>query len=328
MSRSVLGLDFGSSTLKAAVCEGGKVVRLIEEPMPEQLVQNGVVTSGEAMAAFLKGVLKQNRVSVKRVAVILPASQVFVQISELPAMTEAQLKLNLPYEFRDYFPENREKYFYDYALIRMEKDEAGKPLSMRLLTAAVSKELIHHYENLCRWAGLKLITAIPVEMAYTNLLRLGGGNPQGNYCFIDCGHRGFRIHFFSNGSFETARVGEVGGSSIDELLAEQLDTDIHIARVRKEANLNGELESDAVHGRFQEILLEVQRAINFYHFSNPDLQLEAGFLCGGCSRVNYIRQTLQDLTQVPMHPIQELLGQTPDPDKAASCAAAIGAAVQ
>ncbi len=328
MSRSVLGLDFGSSTLKAAVWDGTTVSQMVEEPMPEQLVRGGVITSADAMAAFLKGVLKKHRIRVRRAAVILPASQVFVQVSELPAMTQEQLRLNLPYEFRDFISENRGNYFYDYALIDTRKNEAGEVASMRMVTAAVSKELIRTYDNLCRWAGLKLVTAIPVEMAYANLLRIGQKEPGRDQCIIDCGHRGFRIYFYRGETFETARVGELGGAGIDELLADLLETDVHIAHVRKETNLQGELDSEEVRGRFQDILREVQRAINFYHFSNPDRQLAIGYLCGGSSRLDYIRQQLQDLTQLELHPITDLLGEELDDDMAVVCAAAVGAAAQ
>ena len=117
MSRSILGIDFGSAALKLAVWNGEKITRLVEEPMPEQMLRDGVVTSPEAMADFVKRVLKEQRISIRRAAVLLPASRVFVQISELPLMTQSQLKLNLPYEFRDFISENRENYFYDYAVL-------------------------------------------------------------------------------------------------------------------------------------------------------------------------------------------------------------------
>jgi len=329
MSRSIIGLDFGSCALKAAVWDGGKITRMLEEPMPDQMVRGGSVTSAEAMADFLKRVLKENRISVRRAAVLLPASQVFVQLCELPAMTQNQLKLNLPYEFRDFIPENRDNYFYDYALIEMRKDEAGTPKTMRLLAAAVSKELVQSYANLCRWAGLKLVTAIPVEMAYTNLLRRY--NPQTGpqeICIVDCGHTGQRVYFYSRNTFETAREGEQGGAGIDETLADLLGADIHIAHVRKEANAQEELAMPQVRSYLQETLRDAQRAVNFYHFSNPDRQLEMGYYCGGGSRIPFLQEELEGVTELRMRPITELLGETPDPEKAVSCAGAIGAAIQ
>ncbi len=297
--------------------------------MPDQMVRGGVVTSPEAMADFLKRVLRQNRISVRRAAVLLPASQVFVQISELPAMTQSQLKLNLPYEFRDFISENRENYFYDYAVLDTKKDVDGTPKTMRLLAAAVNKDLVHNYANLCRWAGLKLVTAIPPEMAYTNLLRrfIPEEGPH-EVCIVDCGHVGQRVYFYSHNNFETVREGEQGGAGIDTALADLLDTDIHIAHVRKEANAQEELAMPQVRSYIQETLRDAQRAVNFYHFSNPDRQLEMGYFCGGSSRVPFMQEELESVTELKMCPITDLLGEIPDPEKAVCCAAAIGAAIQ
>ncbi len=329
MGRSVIGLDFGSSSLKAAVFDGGKITRLLEEPMPEQLVRGGVVTSPEAMAGFLKKVLKKNRISARRTAVILPASQVFVKLSLLPAMTQSQLELNLPYEFRDFIAENRENYFYDYAVLETGADEAGALKTMRLLSAAVRKDVVENYFNLCRWAGLKLVTAIPVEMAYTNLLRrfCPAGGPR-EVCIVDCGHVGQRVYFYSGHNFETARTEDQGGAEIDRLLSGLLDNDIHIAHVRKEANAQQELELPQVRALVQDTLRDIQQAVNFYHFSNPDHRLEMGYFCGGGSRLPFLREELENLTGLEMRPITELLGDSSDPGKAVCCAAAIGAAIQ
>lgn len=329
MSRSIIGLDFGSCALKAAVWDGRKITKLVEEPMPDQMVRGGVVTSPEAMADFLKRVLKENRISVRRAAVLLPASRVFVQISELPAMTQNQLKLNLPYEFRDFISENRENYFYDYAVMDTQTDEAGTPKTMRLLAAAASKETVRDYYNLCRWAGLKLVTAIPAEMAYTNLLRRFApkDGPQ-EVCIVDCGHVGHRVFFYSHDQFETVRAGEQGGAGLDAALADLLDTDIHIAHVRKEANVQQELDMPQVRDYLQETLRDAQRAVNFYHFSNPDRQLEVGYFCGGSSRIPFLQEELESVTELRMRPITELLGEICDPEKAVCCAGAIGAAIQ
>lgn len=329
MSRSVIGLDFGSCALKAAVWDGGKLTGLVEEPMPDQMVMDGVITSPEAKADYLKRVLKENRIHVRRAAVLLPASQVFVQICELPLMSQNQLKLNLPYEFRDFISENRENYFYDYAVTGITEGAEGAPGTMRLLAAAVSRELVHNYANMCRWAGLKLVTAIPAEMAYTNLLRrfIPKDGPK-EICIVDCGHVGQRVFFYSGSNFVTVREGEQGGVGIDAALADLLDTDIHIAHVRKELNAQGELDMPQVRSYLQETLRDAQRAVNFYHFSNPDRQLEMGYYCGGSSRMPFFREELEGVTELRMRPITDLLKDVPDPEKAVCCAAAIGAAIQ
>lgn len=325
MGRSTIGLDFGSRTLKAAVFDGGSVTRLLEEPVPEHLVRSGVITEPEAMGEFLRALLKERRIPARRGAVILPASQVFVQLCQLPVMTRAQLEWNLPYEFRDFISEDRENYFYDYAVIETAAGESGGE-TMRLLAAAASKKLIADYRELFRQAGLKLVTAIPVEMAYANLLRAApAGSSSRETCIVDCGYTGHRVYFYSGGSFETAQIGDLGGAELDQMLSGLLGVDAP-ALYDREAKLR-EMPPQ-VRGLARETLRDVQRAVNFYLFSHPERRLEAGYYCGGGSRRYFLREELSNATGLPMRPITELLGSVPDREKALCCAAAIGAAIQ
>ena len=46
----------------------------------------------------------------------------------VPAMTEEELGLNLPFEFRDYIADDKDKYSFDYAVLGMQRDAAGNPV--------------------------------------------------------------------------------------------------------------------------------------------------------------------------------------------------------
>lgn len=332
MRRAVVGIDIGSSNLKLALYNGKRVVRLAEEPMPEQLVRNGIVISPEAMAEFLKESLKKNRISAKYAAVILPFAQTFVHQVELPPMTTSELKLNLPYEFRDFITEDKDKYFYDYALLDMRKNEEGEPVRMCLLAAAVGKEVIRQYRDLCRWAGLKLLTAIPVEAAYLNLIRrLEETDPSQagmERCIIDLGHTGCRAYFFSGQSLEASRQGEIGGHEVDEILASELHVDVHIARSCKESNLQGELELPAVRESFQEMARGIQRAVNFYNYNNRERELTHAWLCGGGSRALPLRAEIQEMLDIDIDSAEHLTDVSEDRERITTCIAAIGAVMQ
>lgn len=332
MSQTILGVDFGSSALKLALWDGEKVLRLVEEPMPDRLVRSGSVVSAEAMAAFLRTTLKKHKLAVKRAGVILPASQVFLQRSELPPMTEAQLKLNLPYEFRDFITEDRDRYFYDYAVLNVQKDENDEPVKLELLAAAVPKELIRQYEDMFRWAGLKLKIAVPAEVAYGNLLRRYEKNhPEEagiTRCIVDFGHTGCRTFFYGGSAFETLREGDRGGAAIDDLLAELLHADPHIARAYKESNQQGELELPEVRAAVQDILREIQRTVNFYSYNNPDKDLRRMWIGGGGSRIPHLAGEIQELVGIQPIPVSGLVASPEEPSLVNTCAAAIGAVMQ
>lgn len=338
VSRAILGIDIGSNALKIASYDGRKTSRLVEEPMPDQLVRGGNIVSAEAMSAFLKETLKKYKLFVKQAAVILPASQVFVQQVELPFMTEAQLRLNLPYEFRDFITEEKDKYVYDYALIEMVKNEEGENVKMRLLASAVGKEVIREYRDLCRFAGLKLVAAVPYEVAYRNLLRrIVKARPEEadyEHCLIDLGHTGYRMYFFHGAVFEAVRTGDRGGAAVDEMLSGILNVDIHIAHAHKESDREGELEQPQVVDYFQGLGREIQRAVNFYSYNNPDKELKGIWVCGGGSRVAELTQEISELLDLTVHQADELADlfveqkeEQEEKERTKTCAAAIGAAL-
>ena len=72
----------------------------------------------DAMADFLRQTAKSNGIPLTHAALVLPSTEVFTRELVMPAMTEQQLLYNLPYEFRDYLTEEKNKYFFDYSMRR------------------------------------------------------------------------------------------------------------------------------------------------------------------------------------------------------------------
>lgn len=109
MGKMRIGFDIGEQLLKIACCSGGKIVGLYEEPLPDHAVSQGRIVSPEAMSQFLKETAKKYKIGKGDCRVILPETQVFLRRITAPRMTISQLKLNLPYEFKDYISKEKEK---------------------------------------------------------------------------------------------------------------------------------------------------------------------------------------------------------------------------
>lgn len=331
MAKRILGIDIGSSTLKLALCEGNKILRMAEEHMPDNLVSDGRIISPEAMADFLKTAIKKNKLRNRLCAVILPAAQVFVRQTELPLMSEDQLRLNLPYEFRDYISDERDKYFYDYYVVNVENDAEGEPAKLELVAAAARKELIASYNSICRWAGMKLVSAIPMEMALVNLIRRSASSSEGELgeqCFIDLGHTGTRIYFFQGERFDAVRTADRGGAAADGALAEAMNVDVHIAQSHKEATVEDEPARQALFEVYREIATDIMRAVNFYNYNNHENELNHGWVCGGGSHAVPLCSEIQDTLHFQLLPISGMIPGSPDELLSSTCFAAIGAAIQ
>lgn len=214
MGKTCTGVDIGESSIKLAVCEGDAVKKVVVESLPEGLVVDGRIVSRDAMADFIKSLAKSAGGISKDVALVLPAADNLVRRLTLPAMTEKELKLNLPYEFRDYIAQGKDRYLYDYAVLSMNEAPDGTPETMDLLAVASPRQTIADFAELFRRAGLRLRVALPEQAAFQNLIRK---NPIAfqNCCVIDFSYRATKLHFFLDGMYDVARSIEIGGMDID-----------------------------------------------------------------------------------------------------------------
>ena len=170
MAKLYTGIDIGSERLKMAVCGDQGVVSVAIEEVPESLVKDGRVTSFETMAEVIRDAARKNKINAKDCALALHSRDVFTRRITVPAMTEEELGLNLPFEFRDYIADDKDKYSFDYAVLGMQRDAAGNPVEMDILAAAAPTETIEAYRTMLRRAGFNLKMAAPDIMAYANII--------------------------------------------------------------------------------------------------------------------------------------------------------------
>lgn len=332
MAKTYVGIDIGTCQLKLAVCNGGQIRRTVVEPMPDNLVREGRIVSLEAMAEFIKKTASKARISTRSSAIVLPSSLVFTRTMNVPVMTKTELQLNLPYEFRDFITQDKDKYFYDYAVMDTMKNEAGEPEELELIAAATLKETIADYTEMCRRAGFKLLTAIPEELAYMNIIRSyeekNGGDGTYEYCFIDLGHATTRLHIFKGIKHKASRVVEFGVQMLDAAIADQLNIDEHIAKLHKHASGSEELMSEACMNIYATIAIEVMRALNFHRFNSPDSNVKDVFLCGGGARIEPLVSQIAADIDLPIHKIDDLLPGAGEDEDAAVCQLAVGVTLQ
>ena len=309
-SSASIGIDIGSSDIKFALCSGGSLKRLAIEPLPDNLLREGRIVSTEAMSIFLREAVKKHRITGRRCAVVLPGAVAFSKTVTMPVMSVEQLQLNLPYEFRDYISLEKDKYFYDYALLEPISEKADSSAQMHLMAAATLKSTIADYSAMLQRAGLKLTSAAPEECAYMSLLRRyqeANHIPPQEYCIIDLGHSATKVHIFSGHRFEVTRVIDYGGAMMDSLLSENMNIDAHIAKNYRLTNYDNLLESEVLLNLYRSVAIEIMRAVNFYGFNNPTSQLKNAYLSGGGALNPFLVEQIRNETSLELHEVTELL---------------------
>ncbi|MEG2138431.1 MAG: pilus assembly protein PilM [Oscillospiraceae bacterium] len=331
MSSTKLGFDIGAYSLKMAQCGKLGAQRTAVAALPDNLVQDGRILSYEAMTDFIKKAVRQNKLGGRRKAcVVLPAGIAFLRRVTMPAMSEEQLQFNLPYEFRDYAEQGKDRFFYDYTVLNTVRDESKTVTELELLAAAVPKEIIAEYRDMFRRAGLKLVCAIPAECAYANLLRehlkLSGGDNKAGRCIINLEHSATHVCIFAGDHFETSRAIDIGGVDIDRAIAAACNVDEHLAHTYRESNHENVQNLPAVQDVYGEISVEIMKALNFYSFNNGGNSLEHIYYCGDVAEIKPLVEAITAAVGVELHSVDELMPIAPNVEAAevALCSLAVG----
>ena len=324
MAHRMIGVEIGSNTLKMAVSVGGVIRQMAVEKMPEDLVREGRPISANAMVDFLKTMMKRNGIRGGNCSLVLPSQLVIANHITMPLMSESELALNLPFEFRDFVGKDGAKYDYDYSVL------AVKDNVMELYAAAVRKDIVEEYYNIFKKAGMTLKIATPAEMAWTNLLATCA-NPPKKLCIVDVGHNTTRVNIFVDGNFVMGKDIEMAGSMLDETIAAEQKVDAYVARTRKEANMNKVQTEDFLSDAYQTLAIEVMKTLNYYTYTDNTEggQLAHLYYCGGSSVIEPLRTALLKTTSMTMHHIYRLVNMDDTvSDMALYCALAAGAAIQ
>ena len=145
----IVGFDIGESSVKLVYFAGADLKKAVTAELPDNMVSGSRILSMDAMADFLRQTAKSNGIPLTHAALVLPSTEVFTRELVMPAMTEQQLLYNLPYEFRDYLTEEKNKYFFDYSMREVLRDESGQPTEMNLLACATLKTLKLNFNSCC-----------------------------------------------------------------------------------------------------------------------------------------------------------------------------------
>ena len=327
MSENLIAFDIGESQIKLVWYAGGMRKKAVSVSMPDNLVANGEIISMDAMADYLKDVSKANGIPRAKAALILPDSLVFTRNVSVPAMTDAQLSYNLPYEFKDYLNQEKSEYYFDYAVQELVKNDQDAVSEMKLFACATLKKTIADYRDMFRRAGFHLKSAIPEEAAYTALLeeRREEGTDT---CFVDIGYSAIRMQFFRGASFMTKRTVNLGMCDLVLSISEAHGVDSHMAYEYMLKNYEDSLNAPASQTLYRSMAVEIMKAVNFYNYNNREQMLSRIYLCGGGAALEQIRNAIAEMSDIEIRSAAELLPEDTAMEEPWIFVKAIGCALQ
>jgi type IV pilus assembly protein PilM len=301
-ARSVVGLDIGSSAVKAVelkpVGKGFKVVAFASEPIPPDSIVDGAIIDGAGVADAIRRLFENKAFKSKDVAASLSGNAVIVKKITLPVMTEAEVADSIYWEAEQYIPYDIQDVNLDYQVLDAGTGPDSKG-TMEVLLVAAKKEKIADYTGVISQAGRTPVVVDVDAFALQNAYEVNYGLDAGGVVvLLNAGASAININILSGGQSLFTRDISVGGNSYTEAVQKELNLPSEAAEQLKKGQpvdgANFEEVRPVLHAVTENVLLEIQKTFDFFKASAASDRIDRIYLSGGASRVDGFAQALEE----------------------------------
>jgi type IV pilus assembly protein PilM len=344
-SKSVVGLDIGSSAVKAVELKASgktfKVVAFAMEAVPPDSIVDGAIIDGAAVAEAIRRVFENKAFKTKEVAASLSGNAVIVKKISLPVMTEAELAESIYWEAEQYIPFDIQDVNLDYQILDAGTGENSKG-TMEVLLVAAKKEKIADYTGVISQAGRVPVIVDVDAFALQNAYEVNYGlEPDVVVVLLNAGASAININILTGDQSTFTRDISIGGNSYTEAVQKELNLPFDSAeQLKRGLPVDGVSLDDVtpvLHAMTENVLLEIQKTFDFFKATASSDRIDRIVLSGGASRVNGFEQALQERFNTPVEvfdPFKKIsfdpakLGITDLDDVSPTAAVAVGLALR
>ena len=319
-SKSIVGLDVGSSSVKAVeLTRKGKGDSFelnhlgIAKVAPEAIVQGAFLNSG-AITNAIREAIENAKIKTKNVAAAVSGHSVIVKKVSLPVMTREELDEQIRWEAEQYIPFDVNEVNLDFQILDSVEDEGR----MEVLLVAAKKDLIDDYVQVITEAGLTPVAidvaAFAVENAFEANYEARGGE---TIALVNIGAQVVNINIMSGGVPCFTRDITTAGNQYTEEIQKALSISFEEAE-RIKLGGHGTEGQDVVPREVEQamqsvtetVIGEISRSLDFYAATSAESRIEKVYLAGGAARVSGLPQAFQERTGLAvetLNPLQRML---------------------
>jgi type IV pilus assembly protein PilM len=322
-AKAVVGLDIGSSTVKAVELKPAgksyKVTAFGVEPVPADSIVDGAIIDGGAVADAIRRLLDQKAFKSKDVAASLSGNAVIVKKISLPVMTESELAESIYWEAEQYIPFDIQDVNLDYQILDpgVGADANG---TMEVLLVAAKKEKIADYTGVISQAGRTPVLVDVDAFALQNAYEVNYGlDPNAVVVLLNAGASAVNINILSGQHSLFTRDITMGGNAYTEAVQKELNLPFESAEQAKKGEAVDGVNPDEVRPVLQamteNLLLEIQKTFDFYKASATSDRIDRILLSGGACSVNGLAAALEERFGSPVELFDPFKTISFDPQK-------------
>ena len=337
-SKLALGLDIGSSSVKLVQLKekkgGYALTGFGVVPLPPEAMVDGALMNSSAIVEAIQGLVAEQRVKGKDVAIGVRGHSVIIKKIQMPRMTQEELDETIQWEAEQYIPFDVKDVNIDTQILTPEGDAAGQ---MDVLLVAAKKDMINDFTAVCSEAGLSVSVVDVDAFAVQNAFEANYEAPAGEtVVLVNVGAAVSNINVVADGQTTFTRDVTMGGNAFTEEIQKQLNVSYDEAEALK---VGGHGESDSVvpqeverviQGVAEQLAGEIQRSVDFYAATAADHRISRVYLSGGTARIPALSKAIEQRAAVPVEVLDPFRGIEIDHkkfDPALIAGASAGAAV-
>jgi type IV pilus assembly protein PilM len=308
MVKSVVGLDIGTSVIRAAEVSDPKkarptLLRYHEVPLPPNSAVRGEVIEVETVASALRQLWAAGGFKSKAVVLGVGSQRVIARDMTVPRMPLAQIRESLPFQVQDMLPVPVSEALLDFYPVSEGVGEGG-PVVHGLLVAAVKSAVMANVTAVQK-AGLNPVEVDLIPFALARSL-LSSHPDQGTVALVHIGSVTTSMVIAMGGIPQFVRIIPSGGDDITAALVSRLNIEqVNAEQIKRglgfdpaSAGPEWRPAIDIIREVSGELLNSIRNTLNFYVNSRQTPPVETMILAGGASQLRGFAAALQEITKI------------------------------
>ncbi len=313
-AKSIVGLDIGSSSIKAVELKKVKgeiqVAHLGVERLGSDIVVDSMIVDSGSVSSAISKLFTEKRFTSKLVATAVSGHSVIVKKISMQTVPESEVPELLQTEAAQYIPFDMNDVNLDYQVLT---EDANEP-QMDVLLAAVKKDKILNYTNVLSLAG-KIPEVVDIDaFALQNCYEYNyEPSPSSTVALLNLGASVMNINIVRGNTPLFTRDVSVGGNQYTDSLQKELDLSFEDAESLKLGHKVGTVSEDAKLPILKQvteiIVLEIQKTFDFFRATAAGQHIEKIYLAGGSSTVPGLMESLRQEFSMPveiLNPFQRI----------------------
>ncbi len=314
MARSVIGLDVGTAAVRAAEVRFGRgapaLVRFAQVALPPGAVAGGEVVDAAAVGAALRRLWREGGFSGRRVITAVAGPRVVARTTELPSMSDDDLRSSLPFQVQELIPIPLDEAVIDHQVLERLVDADGTE-RLRVLVVAAHRDLLRSLLAALDAAGLAAARIDLIPFALIRALHEpgfaeldDGGNGATSEAIVDIGGGVTNVVVHEHGVPQFIRSLPTGGVELTEAIVSDLDVDYEQAEALKRADDDGDVQvqhaQQVMRAALTPVLEEIRTSLEFWQGQTFDAEIRRVLVTGGGSRSPEVLERLGRLLGAPV----------------------------